>query len=193
MMKKLISVVIILFVFTLLSCGSASSNDAIKVTAISSDQTSSATVAGNDASFSCILDGRTISGKGTDQNINAAFRLTGDDKGKVFFRLSDMNNTGEKFNFEVPASTGSVTVSVSPTFSYSGYSDNDLASYLDNPLTITINSVSATRISGTFSGTYTLQEGTGNANSKQTIKVTDGKFDIPFSTSADWKKFYHAE
>lgn len=147
----------------------------------------------DDASFSCILDGKKISGKGTDQNINAAFHLTGDDKGQIFFRLSDMSNTGDKLQFQVPAKTGATIFSVSPTYSYEGYTASDFTTYLDDPLTVTITSITATSISGTFFGKYTLSKGSGNSNSKQSIEVTDGKFDIPFSTSADWKKLYHAE
>lgn len=188
MMKKFISVVIILFVIILFSCGSTSSNDAKKDIATSSDQTSSATAAGNEASFSCILDGRKISRTGTDQNINAAFHLTGDDKGKIVFRLSNLDNAGEKFQFEVPGKVGATT-----TNNFIGYTNSDMAPYLDNPITVVITSINNSGISGTFSGTYILQKGWENTNSKQTIEVTDGKFDIPFSTSADWKKLYHAE
>ncbi len=70
---------------------------------------------------------------------------------------------------------------------------SDFANYIDDPITVTITSISSARVAGTFSGKYTLQKGTGNSNSKQTIEVTDGKFDIPFSTSAQWKQMYHAE
>ena len=147
----------------------------------------------DDASFSCIVNGKAVSGKGTDQNINAAFHLTGDDKGQIAFRLSDMNNIGDKFMFQVPAKTGSTTFTVSPTYSYAGYTSSDLASYIDDPVTVTITSITASGVSGTFSGKYTLSKGTGDSNSKQTVEVTGGKFNIPFSTSAEWKQLYHAE
>ena len=170
------------------ACSDNSAANAGKV----KDSTSSSTTS-DGASFSCKLDGKTISGRGTDENINAAFHLTGDDKGQIFFRLSDMNNIGDKFQFQVPGKTGSTTFSVTPTYSYAGYATSNFATYLDNPLTVTVNSITSSRISGIFSGTYTLQKGSGDANTKQTIEVTDGKFDIPFSTSAQWKQLYHAE
>jgi hypothetical protein len=147
----------------------------------------------SDASFSCKLDGKEFSGKGTDQNINAAFHLTGNNKGQIFFRLSDMNNIGDKMMFQVPAKEGSTTFKVTSTYSYGGYITSDFATYIDNPLTVTINSISSSGVSGTFSGKYTLQKGSGNSNSKQTIEVTEGRFNIPFSTSAQWKQLYHAE
>ncbi len=180
-MKKVIEVISVLFAAALLSVGNS----------CSSKEASSPSNA--DASFSCILDGKEFSGKGTDQNINAAFHLTGEDKGQIFFRLSDMNDIGDKLFFQVPAKEGSTTFSVTLANSYDGYSTSDFATYIDDPVTVTINSISSSRVSGTFSGKYTLQKGSGTSSSKQTIEVTDGKFDIPFSTSADWIKFYNAE
>lgn len=176
-------------IFVSCSGSSATNLTADSVATASANTTSS----GTDASFSCMLDGKEFSGKGTDQNFNAAFHLTGDDKGQIFFKLSDINNIGNKLMFQVAAKEGSTTFSVSPTYSYGGYTTSDFTNYIDDPVTVVITSISASRVSGTFSGKYTLQKGSGNASSKQTIQVIDGKFDIPFSTSADWKQLYHAE
>ncbi|HEV8082327.1 MAG TPA: hypothetical protein VGP55_03955 [Chitinophagaceae bacterium] len=151
------------------------------------------TISTSDASFSCMLDNKEFSGTGTDQNINAAFHLTGDNKGQVLFRFSKLDNPGEKLMFQVAAKEGSTTFNVTPTSSRVGYITKGYINYLDDPLTVTITLLSAARISGTFSGKYTLDKGSGDANTKQTILVTDGKFDIPFSTSAQWKQMYQAE
>jgi hypothetical protein len=62
---------------------------------------------------------------------------------------------------------------------------------VDDGLTVNITSRSATRLSGTFSGNYRL-ENVKTPNNKVSLQVTDGKFDIPFSTSAQWKKMYNA-
>ncbi len=117
-MKSLVTIITAMFIITLLSCGSAPSGNTNNKS--TSTPTSSATT-DDDASFSCILDGKEFSGKGTDQNINAAFHLTGDDKGQIFFRLSDMNNIGDKLNFQVPAKIGPTTFNVTPTYGYGGY------------------------------------------------------------------------
>ncbi len=188
-MKKVKEVIAVLFAAAILSCGTSSSSNQTN----RSESAQASSQSDGDASFSCILDGKEVSGKGTDQNINAAFHLTGDDKGQIFFRLSDMNDIGNKLMFQVPAKEGSTTFNVTPTNSTGGYMTSDFATYIDDPITVTINSISSSRVSGTFSGKYTLQKGSGNSSSKQTIEVTDGKFDIPFSTSADWKKMYHAD
>ena len=189
---------VLLLTITIISCsgnGAPGGNEGnAAVTAASAGNVSSdVATANDDASFSCMLDGKDFSGKGADQNINVAFHLTGDNKGQVFFRLSDLNDPGQKLMFQVPAKEGSTNFSATPTYSYGGYITGDFATYIDDPVTVTINSISSSRVSGTFSGKYTFQKGSGNSNSKQTIEVTDGKFDIPFSTSADWKKMYNAE
>ncbi|MFI5186167.1 MAG: hypothetical protein ACHQF0_05550 [Chitinophagales bacterium] len=183
--------VIFLSAIIFISCsGSSATNTTADSAATASANTTSSDP---DASFSCMLDGKEFSGKGTDQNINAAFHLTGDNKGQIFFRLSNMDDPGNKLMFQVAAKTGSTTFSISPTYSYGGYTTADFATYIDDPITVTITSISSTRVTGAFSGKYTLQKGSGNNSSKQTIEVTDGKFDIPFSTSAEWKQMYHAE
>lgn len=66
---------------------------------------------------------------------------------------------------------------------------------LPQPVTdraIRITAISATRVSGTFSGRYKAQKGSP-ATAKPTILISDGKFDIPFSTSAAMKKLNQAE
>jgi hypothetical protein len=142
------------------------------------------------ASFSCKLDGVDFSSnKGTD-NLNAGFRLAAGEK-HIFFMLCDPDNPVQKLNFETPGQVGSTTLTITPKYAYGGYSNKDWVSYNDDGLTITISSISATRISGTFSGKYKAPEGFPNA--KPEVEVTDGKFDIPFSTSAQWKKTYQAE
>jgi hypothetical protein len=143
---------------------------------------------GSDASFSSMIDGKPFSFSGTDQNTNAAFHLKGTDK-HIFFKLADKDDPSERLNFEVPGQQGSTTVD--PASGYNGYIKG-FVTYLDDAVTITITSISATRVTGTFSGTYRVQPGS-LASARPTIKITDGKFDIPFSTSASWKKFNQAE
>ncbi|HVM86931.1 MAG TPA: hypothetical protein VMT76_02000 [Puia sp.] len=187
--------IIIISIFCLLTATACSHSSGKGSSTTSNSNPAAVLTASQDtdvASFYCKLDGKEISGKGTDQNINAAFRLTGDDKGKISFRLSNLDNIGEKLEFEVPGKIGTTTITATPTSSVAGYITDDAVNYVDDPLTVTITSINDVRVSGTFSGTYTLS-GSGNGKSKQKIQVTDGRFDIPFSTSADWKKLYNAE
>ena len=192
-MKQLFITVIISLSLALCSCSGNNATKESNIMNAAGSPIATTSISTSDASFSCIIDGKKFSGKGTDQNINAAFHLTGNNKGQIFFRLSDMNNNGDKLMFQVPDKEGSTTINVTPAHSYGGYVTGDFANYIDDPVMVTINSISSSGVSGTFSGKYTLQKGSGNSNSKQTIEVTDGKFDIPFSTSAQWKQLYHAE
>jgi hypothetical protein len=143
---------------------------------------------GGDASFSARIDGRVFSSTGTDQNTNAAFRLKGTEK-HVFFKLANKDDPSERLNFEVPAQQGSTTID--PAIGYAGYIKG-FVTYLDDAVIVKITSITATWVSGTFSGRYKAQKGSP-ANTPPIIQITEGKFDIPFSTSAQWKKFNQAE
>jgi hypothetical protein len=190
---KLISPFLFAFaIFT--ACTGAAGNDTAK------DNSSGASAAtttssnpsngsgGDDASFSAKIDGRVFSSTGTDQNSNAAFRVKGS-QNPVFFKLADKDDPSERLNFEVPDRTGSTTVD--PSIGYNGYIKG-FVTYLDEAVTINVTSISATRITGTFSGRYKAQGGSP-ANTPAVVQITDGKFDIPFSTSEQMKKFNHAE
>jgi hypothetical protein len=173
--------------------GTASSEpstpNSASATQASATQASSASSAG--ASFSATIDGTQFSSdKGTD-NLNAAFSITADGQQRLFFMLADPDNPVRKLNFDIPDKEGPTTISILPKYSFEGYVTKDWVVYVDDGLTVNITSRSATRLSGTFSGNYRL-ENEKTPNNKVSLQVTDGKFDIPFSTSAQWKKMYHA-
>jgi hypothetical protein len=169
--------------------GTASSAPAFPRPA-SSIQASSASSTG--ASFSAVIDGTKFSsGTGTD-NLNAAFIVNEDGQKKLFFMLADPDNPVQKLNFDLPYKAGATTITILPKFSFEGYVTKDWTVYVDDGLTVNITTLGATRLSGTFSGKYRL-ENVNTPNAKVSLQVTDGKFDIPFSTSAQWKKVYHAE
>lgn len=106
--------------------------------------------------------------------------------------LADPDNPVQKLNFDLPYKAGATTITILPKFSFEGYVTKDWTVYVDDGLTVNITTLGATRLSGTFSGKYRL-ENVNTPNAKVSLQVTDGKFDIPFSTSAQWKKVYHAE
>ena len=190
---KQLTVLIFSVSFLFFSCNNKSSAGNRVKDSVSDNGGTFGASSNGDASFSCMLDGKKFSGSGTDENINAAFHLKGDDKGQIFFRLSDLKKPEEKLMFQVIGKKGSTTFRVTPNFSYMGYITKGYINYLDNPITVTITEINAYRVSGTFSGKYTLSEGSGDSSAKKTIEVIEGKFDIPFSISADWKKLYNAE
>jgi len=142
---------------------------------------STATPSSGDASFSCKIDGKDFSGKGTDQYVNAASVHA---PGIIYFSLAssfsgdpgaDMRAGG--IGFEVPdKGTNVIRGEENPDYSIAYNPPNEPTNtYKCKEMTITINS-SAERVKGTFSGTL-IEPKTGRE-----VPVTDGKFDIPYSS-----------
>jgi hypothetical protein len=150
------------------------------------------------ASFSATLDGTPITGNGVDemQQQNAAYIIPGPSgvgKSLLFYLWATKDGTDTKANysmrFYLPAQTGDHSAK-----RYDDHSCNcgitlntDIATdsvtrYGGNAFTITITSMTATRVTGTFSGTFNLSPDTPNSP-RTTATVTDGKFDIPMATS----------
>jgi hypothetical protein len=133
----------------------------------------------SDASFSCLIDGTPFSSNGSDGMANAAFKTA---KDIISFTLASMdakykgkNKIPPQFQFTV-ASSGtchfnSENVGAKYTAKYTP------ADYIDGynaeSGSATITSITASHISGTFSGIFS---GMG-----KTFKVTEGKFDLPAS------------
>ena len=141
----------------------------------------SASLSSSDASFSCKIDGKVFSGKGTDQYANAASVHA---PGIIYFTLSShftgdvgANIRAGGMGFEVPDKGTTVIRGEESEDYYIAYSlpNDPIHTYKCKEMTVTIN-CSATRVTGTFSGTL-IEPKTGRP-----VPVTEGKFDIPFST-----------
>jgi hypothetical protein len=175
------------FFFIIASFGACSSNNAAKgdnsnaaVASPDASKTSSSSSSG-DASFSCKIDGKDFSGKGTDQILNAASVHA---PGIIYFNLSptytgdlssDLRQGG--FGFEVP-DHGTITIRNVENSDYSiafNPPNDPKNGYTCKEMVITINS-SATRVTGTFGGTFI------DPKTHKDVAVTDGKFDIPYSS-----------
>jgi len=151
-----------------------------------------------DASWSATIDGEAVTGKGVDQAMqqqNAGFVLPRQGPGEkfgLFILYSKKDADDDKANisltFRFPPHTG--------TYVHSGTYESctcdlilnknittgDFSRFNADTVTITITSMTATRIAGTFSGNFKLSNDTPRAAQKRAT-VTNGKFDIPMSTS----------
>lgn len=156
--------------------------DSSSVTSPKSDAASSnANPSTGDASFSCKIDGKGFSGKGTDQIVNATSVHS---PGVIYFSLSS-NFTGDPgadmraggIGFEVPdKGTTVIRGEEDPRYSVAYALPNDPTNtYRCKEMTVTINS-SGARVTGTFSGTLI------EPKTSREVPVTDGKFDLPYST-----------
>jgi len=119
---------------------------------------------------------------------NTAFLYpTSDNSGKrlLFFLYSDKKgDRAYSFRFSVPDTTGPFTKKdrddqpFDITINFMG---GDNSRYGAEDVTVNIISITDKKITGTFSGKFLLGVDTPNGTKKE-VTVTDGKFDIPFST-----------
>ena len=194
-MKKAISFLFVsISALTLLSCASnAQKNGSKDGPSRSADQSPAA----GDASFSCNIDGVAVKGNETGelQLQNAAYIYPpkdGKEQTVLFILIS--NKVGDdfySFRFSFPDKPGTYTktkenkdaCNCNLMLDYYLKSSNNFSRYNEDAITVTITSITATRISGTFSGKFRLSADTRSQQYKPQIEVTDGKFDLPFSTS----------
>ena len=185
---------VILPIFFLTAC---SGNNSTEATKNSDNSNSSATSSsGNEAHFSCTIEGQPVSGGIIDDGMqqtngyksNVAY-IVDIDKGKeLLFYLSDPKSTSSQgvhsLRFAVPYKTGSF--SFGPDEEGWGIevdihiNKGHTAIYNSDSFTINITSLSASRVSGTFTGKFSLNGNITDTDKKE-IEVTDGKFDIPMA------------
>jgi hypothetical protein len=140
------------------------------------------------ATFSAVIDGTAVSGGAIDglQQSNVAHLVPQDDGSASTLRLwlfdtktPDDQNFKHSLRIEVPGKVGanekthlSTHIILSQDHSGSYYSEN---------ASVTILTLTATRVTGTFSGKFRNSPDTPNV--KPEITVTDGKFDVPMATN----------
>lgn len=176
----------------LIACSGNNNNKTSSSSDKEATQSSTATSSVGNASWACVIDGQPVSGGLTDNGLqydyqrNVAF-IDEVDKGKeLLFYLLDTKTPNSPgvytLRFSVPAKTGissfghdedawGIQISID-------VSKDHTAIYNSDSFTINVTSLSATRVSGTFSGKFTLN-GNINDTDKKEIEVTDGKFDMP--------------
>ena len=148
-----------------------------------------------DAVFSYNLDGTKISGGEADKlmvsNVAVVTKSNGNPD-KLSFFLNDAykdktETVSHSLSFEIPDKTGAVALTPG---SDNGHVELFLATdeegkyvmYGNESFNVTVNNVSSTRVSGTFSGKVKLGKNAGTGKSE--ITITDGKFDIPVNPDA---------
>jgi len=151
-----------------------------------------------DATFSATIDGAAVTGSGIDglQQRNAAYVLPvarTSPQHLVFYLYSTKNGADESANTSLRISTPPKVGTYAKHGATEHSCDCDvtlnenitagtLARYWADSVTITVTSMTPTRVSGTFSGSFVLSSDTPRAPNKH-AKIVDGKFDIPMATS----------
>lgn len=128
------------------------------------------------ASFSCMIDGQPFSSSGTDGIANTVMKTAPDilNIGLVSMDPKYKGTVPPQFAFMVSpngtttikGSSGKYTAKYSPAAQL----DND---FIANSFTVTVTSLTASGVTGTFSGKL-------SSNSK-TITITNGQFTLPVS------------
>jgi hypothetical protein len=186
----------IFFLFFSFSIFSACKNNNGNATTSDGTAPASGTSTAGKGSFSATIDGQAYSGAGTDelQLKNSAFIYPAqgtNDKYILFDLLSDKK--GEDFcgfRFYTPDKEGQWAVEnakksgyrCSIRLDFNFRSTDNFAIYYGDSVNVTITSISSSEISVTFTGNFKLSDLSRSKPYKDQVKVTDGKFDIPFST-----------
>jgi hypothetical protein len=151
--------------------------------------------ADGNATFSCKIDGTPITGSGIDelQQRNTAFiypvPVTGD---HVMFTLaSTKDGSDPKPDYSIriycPRKEGTYVITDADddaenhNYVTVDFLSGDFSRYRMKSVTVTVTAIGNSRVSGTFSGTLSLSNDTPRGIKKE-ITLSDGKFDIPFST-----------
>ena len=180
--------------FLLYSCsGNTNANTGKESDSVVSSGTTAST---NDASFSYKIDGKLFSGNGTDNYFNIAIKHPDN---VVHFILTDINpnlkTAPPQFSFSV-ADNGSTIVKKDDmdrlssgnnvkyfaNFSIPGGGTGEIPRYefdAASTVTITITSNTSSGLKGTFSGNLF------NPDTEKAAQLTDGVFDIPFSSASN--------
>jgi hypothetical protein len=186
---KLFAGIIIPLSLLLFACNSNKNNTNVgkEITAGNTPATTSSS--SGDLVFSYNLDGTKISGGDVDALMmsNVAAVTQSDNGNKLSFFLNDAykDNTetfSHSLRFAIPGKTGTAVLTADEDnfsvqlFLASG-EEGKYVMYANEGFSVTVTNISATRVSGTFSGKLKLFKGTGAG--KDEFTITDGKFDIP--------------
>jgi hypothetical protein len=192
---KRISALIFVSLSLLLACKGKNGNSASNDSGVADKGTPDAAASGN-ASFSATIDDQPVTGKGTDQlqlqNTAFIYPAQGNNDKYILFDLNSVRNGADfyGFRFYSPDKEGQFAVEnakkdgyrCSVRLDFNLRSVDNFAIYFGDSVTVTIATINSTGISGTFAGEFKLSDLSRSKPYKNRIIVTDGKFDIPFST-----------
>jgi hypothetical protein len=195
-MKPIILSTAIIFSACLLffcACNNSSANKtntSNAVTNSSETKTSSSdkNLAGTNGTFAYTINGERVEAINYVQHANLFINEVSNDAADGMLTIEVTTNGSNVFKFKI---TNSGTTSIGKNHpSLSSFIDKKAkeATYMDgktynnlysDSATVTITNINSSRVSGTFSGTFTQDKNEGN----ETAKITDGSFNLPFKKS----------
>ena len=176
---KLLLLITVSTASLLFSCNGNSNPATIKSSSSSSTVQSTGSATANstgDASYSYTIDGKSYSGSGTNEFVNAART---DKPGVISINLAPVTPgsllPGYGFYLEIE-NKGTLVVRADeegPNSIYYNPPNSGVKIYKCKEITVTITTSGGSRFAGTFSGTMI------EPNTDREVAVTDGKFDLP--------------
>lgn len=158
-----------------------SNNSAAKKTDEAADKNLSA----NQGIFSYTVKGKHIVAKNYVQHSNLFINEVSNDAANGMLTIEVTTDASSVFKFHIANSGTTAITNYSPSLGNFADKKTKVASYMEggtyknyygNAVTMTIISIDANRVSGTFSGTFKADANDDGA----TINITDGSFDLPF-------------
>ena len=174
----------------LFSCKTNTSSDKsntseVKTSSAETNNSEDQNLSGTKGIFSYTVKGQHIVARNYVQHSNLFINEVTNDASNGMLKIEVTCETSSVFNFTI-ANTGTTTIkNYSPslgnfvdkkTNSASYMEGGTYKSYYGDSVTVTITSIDASRVAGTFSGTFKSEKDDGGA----TISITDGSFDLPF-------------
>lgn len=172
------------------ACNNSSANKTntsdVRTSASSANTTAAdENLSGSEGSFSYTVNGERVKAINYVQHANLFINEVSNDAASGMLKIEVTTNSSSVFDFEI-ANSGTTSIDKYHP-SLSGFADKKTkkATYMDgktynnlysDSVTVTIASISSSRVSGTFSGTFSQDKSEGN----QTAKITDGSFNLPF-------------
>ena len=191
-MKNIKSILIIIFSASIiLSCtGNSSSKNKINTDAQTNVPDSKTTpsdlnLTGNHGIFSYTVKGKHIVARNYVQNSNLFINEVTNDPANGMMKIEVTCETSNVFDFEINNSGATGITNYSPSLGGITDKKTKVASYMEggtyknyygDSVTVTITSIDASRVSGTFSGTFKAEKDDGGA----IVNITDGSFNLPF-------------
>lgn len=159
--------------------------DSKNISSEKTDQASDNNLSGTQGIFSYTVKSQHVVARNYVQHSNLFINEVTNDAAAGTLKIKVTCETSSVFDFQV-ANSGSTTITnYSPSLGNFADKKTKVASYMEggtyksyygDSVTVTITSMDANRVSGTFSGTFKAEAEDGGA----TLSIREGSFNLPF-------------
>ena len=185
MLRKSFLIIILPLLFLFSCSGNGSSKNTVSTTDADT-KSSDVNTSGSGDSFSYTINGEPVKTFVGGKDLAQLFiNEVSNDAANGMLQIKVTSGHSNVFDFKV-ANSGTTTITnYSPSLGNFADKKSKVATYMDgktyrnfyaDSASVTITDISATQVSGKFSGKFTEDKSDGGA----TVEITDGSFDLPF-------------